>query len=325
MGISNSGGIGWVMTDKKLVYVTAMTAGEYYRKLSEKIEARDDLVYSMLPLKYQAGEWEVMRIVSKKIGPVDKLMVIRGTIHGDEIAGALTILNYFDELVNYAHGKGIKLIIYPLANPSGFEKGRRYNVDNDKGQGNNDFIRYRLTDGSIGEVDLGPEDAFSEWLFSDDPSLAIHLPEETRLFQKVIRQDPLDQVVAAIDLHQDFITPELPPYAYHYAYGDLSVLRPIARRVAEVVPVLAHFDMNAGFGEQIDENGKVVPRTGGSGFLSDEDGFIVRHDATFSDFFYRRGAKYSVTTETSGATPMEKACEVNWIWIEGLIDLAAKS
>ncbi|MFZ2202276.1 MAG: hypothetical protein WAV56_02655, partial [Microgenomates group bacterium] len=116
-------------------------------------------------------------------------------------------------------------------------------------------------------------------------------------------------------------TPGLPPYAYHYAYGDLSALRPIAKKVAAVVPLLSHFDINAGFGEQVDENGKVIPRETGGGFLSDEDGFIVRHDGTFSDFFYRRGARYSVTTETSGATPIGKACLVNWIWIRGIIDL----
>lgn len=298
-----------------------MTANEYHHLLTDKITARKDLDFGLVPLNYQAGKWELMRIVSKKIDPRDKVVVIRATIHGDEIAGALTILNYFAELVDYAHRRGIKLIIYPLANPSGFDKGIRYNADNDKGLGNNDFIRYRLEDGSIGEEDLGPNDTFSEWLFSDDPSLSIHLPVEARLFQELVRKDPLDQVVGAIDLHQDYITKDLPPYAYHYAYGDLAALRPIAREVAKVVPLLAHFDMNAGFGEQIDENGQVVPRVAGGGFLSDEDGFIVRHDGTFSDFFYRRGAKYSLTTETSGATSIEKACLVNWIWIRGIIGL----
>ena len=298
-----------------------MLAEEFYGWLKEKIKARGDLVFSQAAVEYKAGRWEVMRIVSKTIGPKDRVMVIRGTIHGDEIAGALTILNYFDELVDYAHQRGVKLIIYPLANPSGFEKGRRYNADNDKGLGNNDFIRYRLADGSIGEKDLGPDDSFKEWLFSAAPRLSIHLPAEARLFQELIKKDPLDQVAAAIDLHQDYITPGLPPCAYHYAYGDLSVLSPIAKKVAEVVPLLAHFDMNAGFGEQIDEKGGVIPREAGGGFLSDGDGFIVRHDGTFSDFFYRRGAKYSLTTETSGATPIEKACLVNWIWIRGVIDL----
>ena len=298
-------------------------AEELYGLLSGKIKARGDLTLAVFPLNYKAGRWEVMRIASKAIGPKDNIMVIRGTIHGDEVAGALTILNYFDDLVDYAHQRGIKLIIYPLANPSGFEKGIRYNADNDKGAGNNDFIRYRLVDGSIGEADLGPSDTFSEWLFSADPSLSIQLPVETRLFQELVKKDPLDQVAAAIDLHQDYITPGLPACAYHYAYGDLAVLRPIAKKVAEVVPLLAHFDMNSGFGEEIDENGKVVAREAGGGFWSDEAGFIVRHDGTFSDFFYRRGAKYSLTTETSGATPIEKACLVNWIWIRGIIDLVA--
>lgn len=297
-----------------------MTANEYHRLLTDKITARKDLDFGLLPLNYQAGKWELMRIVSKKIGKDDKVVVIRGTIHGDEIAGALTILNYFDELVDCAHRRGIKLIIYPLGNPSGFEKGIRYNADNDKGEGNNDFLRYEMADGSY-EGDIGSGKPFKRWLMSDSPELSVHLPLEAKVIQELVRKDPLDQVAAALDLHQDYITKDLPPCAYHYAYGDLAALRPIARAVAKVVPLLAHFDMTAGFGEQIDENGKVIPRGAGGGFLSDEAGFIVRHDGTFSDFFYRRGAKYSLTTETSGATPIGKACQVNWIWIRGIIGL----
>ena len=261
-----------------------------------------------------------MRIASKTIGLADKVVVIRGTIHGDEMAGALTILNYFAELVDYAHGRGIKLIIYPLGNPSGFEKGIRYNADNDKGEGNNDFLRYEMADGSY-EGDLGVGKPFKRWLMSDAPELAIHLPLEAKVIQELVRKDPLDQVVAAIDLHQDYLTEGLPPCAYHYAYGDLSPLRPIADKIALVVPLLKYFDVDAGYGEQIDERGRDVPTVAGGGILSDENGFIIRHDGTFSDFFYRRGAKYSVTTETSGAMLIETACLVNWSWIRGIIDL----
>ncbi|MFZ2202019.1 MAG: succinylglutamate desuccinylase/aspartoacylase family protein, partial [Microgenomates group bacterium] len=183
-----------------------MTADEYHRLLTDKIKARDDLTFAMFPLNYQAGKWELMRIVSKKIGKDDKVVVIRGTIHGDEIAGALTILNYFDELVDCAHEKGIKLIIYPLGNPSGFEKGIRYNADNDKGEGNNDFLRYEMADGSY-EGDLGSGKPFKRWLMSDSPELSVHLPLEAKVIQELVRKDPLDQVAAALDLHQDYITP----------------------------------------------------------------------------------------------------------------------
>ncbi len=301
-----------------------MPAKGFYRLLREKIAARDDLVYSEVPLRYQAGEWQFARIASKEIGSDDKVILVRGTIHGDEIAGALTILNYFDELVEYAHSKGVKLIIYPLGNPSGFERGTRYNADNDKGVGNNDFLRYVMPDGSI-EGDLGAGRPFTRWLMSDSPELSIRLPLEAKLTQEMVRREPLDQVAAAVDLHQDYLTEGLPPCAYHYVYGDVSIYQSIADQIAIVVPPLKHFDMDAGYNEQIDEQGRVTPRAIGGGVLSDEDGFITRYDGSFSDFFYRRGIKYSVATETSRATPLEKACLVNWIWLMGVIDLVARA
>jgi hypothetical protein len=88
--------------------------------------------------------------------------------------------------------------------------------------------------------------------------------------------------------------------------------------------------MAGGFGEEIDENGRVLPRSDQSGtrpddvaMRSDERGFIVRHDASFSDFFQLAGAAHSIAPETSGATPMDRAMLVNRIWITGIVDLVA--
>jgi hypothetical protein len=39
---------------------------------------------------------------------------------------------------------------------------------------------------------------------------------------------------------------------------------------------------------------------------------------------HRLGVKYAVTAETTGKTPLDRACRVNWLWIKGLVDLAAK-
>lgn len=306
------------------MFLTPRTAAELHAALRTRVDARDDLVCTAYPLVHEAGTWELLRIASAEIGPDDRVVVIRGTIHGDEVAGALTVLNHLDELVDEVHGRGLKLVVYPLGNPSGFDRGIRYDADHHVGEGNNDFLRYVLDDGSVtGEIGVGG--SFNRWMLADEPELGIDLPAETRLMLELVRRDPNEQVVAAFDLHQDLVTEGLPPRAYHYAFGDLSRYDAIVRRVAEVVPLLADFDMAGGFGERIDEDGNVVPRSAEElaqdAVRSDRHGFIVRHDGSFSDFYHRLGAEHSIATETSGATPIEDACRVNLIWVAGVLDL----
>ncbi len=68
-------------------------------------------------------------------------------------------------------------------------------------------------------------------------------------------------------------------------------------------------------------------RTIGAGQLfamdTDENGFLVRHDGSFSDLFHRLGARTSVAVETTRCTPIDVACEVNRLWAEGIIEAAA--
>jgi hypothetical protein len=303
-------------------HTEAMPAAAYHDLLRAKVGARDDLVHASHPLRHRAGEWELMRIASAGIGPADRVVVVRGTIHGDEVAGALTVLNHLDELVDEAHRRGLKLVVYPLGNPSGFERGLRYNADHHGGEGNNDFLRYVHEDGSV-TGDLAPGAAFTRWLLADEPGLGVDLPAEARLMLSLVRQDPNDQVVAAFDLHQDLVTQGLGPCAYHYAFGDLGRYDAIVARLREEVPLLAGFDVDAGFGERVDEEGRVLPKEAAVPMRSDANGFIVRYDGTFSDFYQRIGVAHSVATETSGATPVEVACRVNLIWITGVMGLLA--
>jgi hypothetical protein len=301
------------------MFTTAMPAAQYYAQLLPKVDTRPDLVHASYPLVHRAGAWDFLRIASKDIGPEDKVMVARATIHGDEIAGALTVLNYLDELVDYAHSRGIKLILYPLGNPSGFERGTRYNVDHHVAAGNNDFLRYVMEDGSI-LSDLGAGKPFKTWTMADDPALGIDLPAESRLMLELVRRDPLPQIVGAFDLHQDVETEDLPAGAYHYAFGDLGRYSAIVARIAEVVTLLTGYDPDAGFDERVDEGGNLPPRDHEEALRSDENGFIVHYDASFSDFYQRIGVEHSLTTETTGGTSMEDACLVNWIWMTGVID-----
>jgi hypothetical protein len=302
------------------MHTEAMPAAAYHDLLRAKVDARGDLVHEAHPLHYRAGDWELLRIASARIGPTDPVVVVRGTIHGDEVAGALTVLNHLDELVDEAHGRGLKVVIYPLGNPSGFERGLRYNADHHVAEGNNDFLRYVLEDGSVAG-DLGAGRPFARWLLADEPELRVDLPIEARLMLSLVRHDPNDQVVAAFDLHQDLVTEGLGPCAYHYAFGDLSRYDGIVGRLREVVPLLASFDMAAGFGEQVDEAGRVVPNEAPVAVRSDDNGFLVRYDASFSDFYQRIGVPHSIATETSGATPVASACRVNMLWMTGVMEL----
>jgi len=288
-----------------------MTAKEFYNILSKKIKNRRDIVIEKYKLRYKNGVYEFLKVVSKGIKPKDKIIIIRAGIHGEEIAGPLTILNHVNKIIDYAHERNIKIIIYPLGNPSGFEIGARYSIDNVLSKSsdvNNDFLRYELEDGKRMD-DIQDSNAFKSWYWSSDKKLGLKLTLENGLMHRLLKKDFLAQVVAVLDLHQDYITENVGPAAYHYSYGDLSAYKKIIEKIKKIAPILKNKYIGAG--EE-------------SPMKSDENGFIVRHDGTLTDLFYRLGAKYSVTVETTGATPINEACKVNLIWIFGLIDLITR-
>jgi len=300
----------------------AMNSKEYLAELRSKLADRRDVEFSSEPLRYAKGEYEFVRIASRPIGPTDKVLLLRAGLHGEEIAGPLSLLEYGREIFDHAAARAVKLIVYPLANPSGFEHGTRYNVDGDRGDaGNGDFLRYELADGTLVD-DLKSGNEFKRWFWSSDPVVKAHLPLETRVMQRKFKSEPLDRIAAVVDLHQDFITPDVSAAAYHYAFGDLSAYAPIIKDVASVVPLLRNTPIGAGFYAKLTESGVSVSEVPESEkLISDENGLIVRHDGSLPDLMYRLGTKNCVTVETTGATPLIKAIEVNRIWIRGIIDL----
>lgn len=277
-----------------------MTAKEFYNILSKKIKDRKDIIIAKYKPRYKKGVYEFLKIISNGIKPEDKIILIRAGIHGEEIAGPLTILNHINKIIDYAHERNIKVIIYPLGNPSGFEIGARYSIGNILSKSsdvNNDFLRYELEDGKIVD-DIKGSNKFKNWYWSSDKKLGLKLALENKLMHCLLKKDPPAQVVAVIDLHQDYITENVG-----------SAYKKIIERIKKIVPVLKNKYISAG------ED---------SPMKSDRNGFIVRHDGTLTDLFYRLGAKYSVTVETTGATPLKKACKVNLIWLFGLVDLITK-
>jgi hypothetical protein len=266
------------------------------------------------PLTYAAGRWPLIRLEDTTLPPEASILLVTAGIHGEEIAGPMTFHHRFREIVGAARAAGLRLVAYPLMNPSGFERGKRYNadvpVDAADYLGNNDYLRYHLKGG--GWIwDLRDEREMTEWAWSSEDCLAIDLPVETRAMHGFLAREDWPHVAAAVDLHQDYLSPIEGPGAYHYGYGDLGRFRGIVERVGAIVPVLA----SRAFGIQ--------PGHPEGAAATDADGFIVRHDGSLSDLWHRLGVPHAVTVETTGATPIEKAIEVNLEWIRSLCRLAA--
>lgn len=295
-----------------------MKAKTYFQKLIQSLRNRQDIKIEKYKLKYKNGKFDFLKILSKKIGPKDRIVLISAGFHGEEKAGSLTILKYANEIIEYIHKNNLKVIIYPLINPSGFEKGKRFNIDNDEGSaGNNDFLRYELANGDVID-DLGQKRKFKRWYWSSDFPAA-QLPKETKLLHRLLRSDSFFRIVAAIDLHQDYITGNIPSAAYHYSFGKLGVYKNIIKKIEKILPLLKNKKINAGF--ENPQNNPLWKTPVGEGIKSNNQGFIVRHDGSITDLMHRIGVKYSIAVETTGKTPLSVARQVNLIWIFGIVDL----
>ena len=291
-------------------------------RIEDSVARRGDLVLARHELVYRAGRWPLVRVASRALGEAKGVVLVLAGLHGDEIAGPITVAQELDGLAERAHRHGLGLIVYPLANPSGFDVGTRYNADHDRGSaGNGDFLRYLSDDGTlVDEVEPGPTPR--RWRWSSE--LGVALPVETRALHECLRRDPLTRVLAALDLHQDLLSEGVGPAAYAYAFGDRSAYRSIVDAVGALVPLLAERAIGAGFGVEIDEEGRArQPSVITAVPISDADAFIERHDGSLTDLMYRLGVQHSIAVETTGATPLDVACAVNRAWLEGIVELAA--
>lgn len=221
-----------------------------------------------------------------------RLLVVTAGFHGDEIAGPLTLREHLPEVVAYARARRVGLLVYPCVNPSGFEARTRYNMSGERP--NNDFMRYEVAPGEW-KGELHGEEPFIRWELTEGG------PKETRALRNELLAQPTP--AAALDLHQD---PWLPgEWAYAYTFGDSDAYRPLVRDTAALVPVVRE--------GQVD----VAHHT-------DEDGLIAARDGSITDWYDRRGARYTAALETTTPTPLDACHAVNLVWLRGFIDLAAR-
>jgi hypothetical protein len=279
-----------------------MKAQEYINKIAKVLSSRHDVTIKEYPLHYKAWIFSLLKIQSKKIISKDKIILITSWIHGEEIAGPLSLLTYINKIIDFIHDHGYKVIIYPLNNPSGFQQWTRYNIDGDRWScGNNDFLRYELSNGKL--VDELPNDGkFKKRYRSSDAKLKQKLPLETILLHKLLKQDPLKQIVANIDLHQDYITPKIWAATHFYSFNN--IYQSIITTIKKYIPVLTNKIISAG-------------QRGGT--KSDAYGCIIRHDGAINDLFNRLGVKHTITIETTGKTPLSLAKKINRFWIQWLV------
>lgn len=288
------------------------------QSLSEGLEAlaqAQGLTLSWHDLPHRGGLFRFPRLASPDLAGRRILMVGAG-IHGNEVAGPVSILRHGAHMFAAARDLGLAIVSYPLRNPSGYGC-KRYNADlpdEAVAMGNNDFLRYELSDGAIVDDLTGNDRPIRTWGWSSEPRFEAALPPETRLMHDLLRLEPLHQVDAVVDLHQDLITPHAPPRAYHYAYGDVSIYADIVAAVDRVVPVWRARAISAGFVDGALE--------------TDALGFIERHDGTWPDLMRRIGEAHgrrihAVTVETTGSTALDLACEVNRLWVCGLLEVMA--
>lgn len=73
-------------------------------------------------------DYPIYQIIINNFSPINTICFSAG-IHGDEIAGPLSILKFLKEY-NLNKIKGNRLIIFPVANPFGFDKQKRRNCLN---------------------------------------------------------------------------------------------------------------------------------------------------------------------------------------------------
>lgn len=301
---------------------------QFLKNIKTSLGRRKDVVFKVcakLNYKTKTGtkSYDFVKIYSREIKKTDKVILIAAGLHGDEVFGPLTLMKHIGKIFDYAHQRGIKLIVFPLNNPSGFEGGTRYNIENDRGEaGNNDFMRYILKNGKMVE-DLRAGKKYASWIWSSDSKLKTKLPKETRALHKELKKLPLDQVNAVIDLHADnFINGS---FAYQYGFGDFAIYKPIINKIKKHIKILANKNIDSGYfvvpgyTPEIVKNGKVVKDVFAP--VSDQNGFILRHDGTLPDLFYRLGAKYCVTTELTKDTKQSVADIAHLEWIKGIIEL----
>src|SRR5258708_1138493 len=245
------------------------------------LEKIRDVHIDSYPLDYGMGQiFHFIRVVSNGIWSGEKVVTMRAGIHANELSGVFTWLQSAKEIFRYARSRGVKLIVYPLANPSGIAQvegypdvnpDHRYNIIDNRGSqgaGNNDFLRYKVKGSEELLDDLGNGREYEKWFLASEVHGA-RLPLETQMMHQRVKEDLASdaRILGVIDMHQDLITEKVGVGAYYYPMEeDTSPYRPSIAQIQSLgVPMLRNFTISAGY-----VNGQAI--------TSDNTGGIFRYD-----------------------------------------------
>lgn len=305
-----------------------MTAEAYYATLLRGLKGRADIRLTWYTLRYGKHgrrRYRFLRIASADIDRNDNILLITTGMHGDEATGPLFVLRRINWILNTAHEAGVKVIIYPLINPSGFELGTHYNLLGDAKlqRGNNDFLVFRNRKGDIA-YDLGTRDTAALVLKfrSSDRRLRLRLPPEARLMHRLLENDFWNhhkQIIGALDLHEGKDEDELalkePAGAFHYAFVK-HAFAGIARNVARAgIPVLRNRSVSDGFERSSD--GYALVRV----MKTDNDGCIRYYDGSLTEYLWRLKVPYAACVDTTNGLFRRRIMELYGLWVRGMIAL----
>lgn len=282
-----------------------MSAEAYYATLLRALKGRTDIRLTWHTLRYGKHghvRYRFLRIASRDIARDDKILLITTGMHGDEAAGPLFVLRRINWILDTAHRAGVKVIIYPLMNPSGFEFRTKYNLLGDArlDRGNNDFLVYRKRNGEL-VYDLGSRKNAERSFWSSDKRLHLRLPTETKLMHRLLKNDFWSfpgQIAGALDLHEgqddDDFTLKVPPGAFCYAFAK-HPFRDIFRQVERSgIRVLRNRRVSDGFERMSD--GLTLTHV----MKTDDDGRIRDYDGSLTDLLRRLDVCAACVDTTTG-------------------------
>jgi len=270
-----------------------------YRELIRRFRNKKIKLFSYGKVKEKGKAYELFKIVADNHS--QKTLLITSGFHGEEYNGPISLLEIIDEVIDYAKKKKVNLIIYPCVNPSGFDLRQRYNASSE--EKNNDFLRYEVKRGKWLDI-VRPGQKFLRYKIVFSPA------KEVRALQKDLQKSG-EVPVGVLDIHQDNELKKCDFYAYVLDKRD------VYKKIMLKLDRLGRRCRNA------------KPREVKEGYEFDDtinrEGFIVTHDGTITDMFWRFGSVYSVVAETNTKTPLKKVAAINKLWVFGLLDLIAGS
>ncbi len=220
--------------------ITRPTVGSFYELLQAAVGRCGEAEYVKLctvDYESRAGTMHFDHVIirSKDIRSEDPVVVVRAGIHGREVDTSLALLHRLEEMFEYAHARGVKLIVFPLDNPSGYETMNYRNVEDTERKshersdwtGNNLGVVYLTRDGreiesfQEGVIDPQTGKPFDVVGVRDIRAAQARyfIPKESLVTLEAIDQFvPMSQVRGFLDLHQDCFGVE--PFTYQFGFGN---------------------------------------------------------------------------------------------------------